>query len=77
MSNEMVEVLNLLTGKRGRIRRRLFESPVFNDGILEEVEADQKPYLPEMFRGREENPTTEPEDAEVDETDADEEEDSL
>lgn len=72
MKNEMVEVLNTETGERGRIRRRLFESPVFNgSGILVEVEADQKPYLPEMYKSRVEAP--EPAEAE-DDTDADEEE---
>lgn len=54
MKNEMVEVLNLLTGQRGKIRRRLFESPIFNDGILEEVDPSQKPYVPELFKPRKE-----------------------
>lgn len=60
MKNEMVEVLNTQTGERGRIRRRLFESPVYNgNGILVEVEAGQKPYLPEMFKPRDEAPEIE------------------
>lgn len=72
MKNEMVEVFNIKTGQRGQIRRRLFESPVFNrNGILVEVEADQKPYLPEMYKSRVEDP--EPDEAE-DDTEADEEE---
>lgn len=52
MSNEYVEVLNLETGARGRIRRRLFENPAFNNGILEEVEATQKPYAPELYKSK-------------------------
>ena len=30
----MVEVLNQETGERGRIRRRLFDNPAINNGIL-------------------------------------------
>lgn len=52
MSSAYVEVLNLETGKRGRIRRKLFDSPVFNPGILEEVDASQKPYSPLTFKSR-------------------------
>lgn len=68
MKNEMVEVLNLLTGERGQIRRRLFESPVFNDGILEEVDPEQKPYVPELFKSRVEVDTLDAEEADDDET---------
>lgn len=39
MKSETVVVLNTLTDEIGEIRRRLFESPVFNpDGLLIEVE---------------------------------------
>lgn len=52
MSNEFVDVLNLETGKRGRIRRNLFESPVFNPGVLEEVDPTQKPYTEGFYKSR-------------------------
>lgn len=74
MSNEFVDVLNLETGQRGRIRRNLFESPVFNPGILEEVDPTQKPYVSEMYKDRrneKEEPTTE--DVKADEAEAEEE----
>lgn len=78
MKNEMVEVLNTETGERGRIRRRLFESPVFNrNGILVEVEANQKPYLPEMYKSRVEDDVPKPKKAEAKKADADEKEESL
>lgn len=73
MSNEFVDVLNLETGQRGRIRRNLFESPVFNPGILEEVKPTQKPYLPEMFKNRRDEELTTTEDVEADEAEAEEE----
>lgn len=39
MSEEIVVVRNTLTDEVGEIRRRLFESPVFNpDGLLVECE---------------------------------------
>lgn len=50
MSNEFVEVLNLETGERGRIRRHIFNNPAFNNGILKEVEASQKPYAPGLYK---------------------------
>lgn len=52
MKNELVNVLNLETGERGLIRRRLFESPVFNPGVLVEVDADQKPYVSELYKSK-------------------------
>lgn len=57
--NDMVEVLNQETGQRGRIRRRLFENPVINNGILVEVDPTQKPYIAGMFHPRNEVPTVE------------------
>lgn len=60
MSNEMVNVLNLETGERGRIRRRLFDSPVFNNGVLVEVDGDQKSYVPELYKSKVEDPENEP-----------------
>lgn len=39
MSNDTVIVLNTLTEEVGSIRRKLFDSPVFNpDGLLVEIE---------------------------------------
>lgn len=52
MSNSIVEVLNQETGARGKIRRKWFENPVINNGILVEVDASQKPYVPELFHSR-------------------------
>ena len=53
MKHELVHVLNTQTGQVGDIRRRLFESKVFNpNGLLVEVPNTQKPYLPEMYRAR-------------------------
>lgn len=64
MSNEMVNVLNLETGKTGRIRRRLFDNPVFNNGILVEVDEGQKSYIPELYKSKiEVEPATDAEDS--------------
>ena len=53
MKHELVHVLNTQTGQVGSIRRRLFESRVFNpNGLLVEVPNTQKPYLPEMYRAK-------------------------
>ncbi|QDP65432.1 MAG: hypothetical protein Tp182DCM212571_50 [Prokaryotic dsDNA virus sp.] len=53
MKHELVHVLNTRTGQVGDIRRRLFESKVFNpNGLLVEVPNTQKPYLPEMYRAK-------------------------
>ena len=53
MKHELVHVLNTQTGQVGNIRRRLFESRVFNpNGLLVEVPNTQKPYLPEMYRAK-------------------------
>lgn len=60
MKSEMVVVRNTLTGEIGDIRRRLFESAVFNpDGLLIEVEdtrggcvdcgTSQEDAAPEVF----------------------------
>jgi len=53
MKHELVHVLNTQTGQVGSIRRRLFESRVFNpNGLLIEVPNTQKSYLPEMYRAK-------------------------
>ena len=53
MKHELVHVLNTQTGQVGDIRRRLFESRVFNpNGLLVEVPNTQKSYLPEMYRAK-------------------------
>lgn len=73
MPNDFVNVLNTDSGERGRIRRNLFESEVFNpNGLLVEVDATQKPYLPDMYKSHWEDPET-PEDADADEAEAEEE----
>ena len=53
MKHELVHVLNTQTGQVGNIRRRLFESSVFDpNGLLIEVPNTQKSYLPEMYRAK-------------------------
>lgn len=52
MSADKVTVRNIHTGTVGEIRRVLFENPAINNGILEEVEEDSKPYVPEMHKSR-------------------------
>lgn len=81
MNIDYVEVLNQETGERGRIPRHWFNSKAINNGVLIEVDADQKPYTPELFKSRrvdEVVETSEPglnmPDAEAD-ADANEEED--
>lgn len=73
MANEFVNVLNTESGERGRIRRNLFNSEVFNpNGLLVEVDPTQKPYLPDMYKSHWEEDKT-PEDADADEAEAEEE----
>ena len=74
MSN-FVEVLNLKTGQRGKIRRSLFEHPIFNPGILVEVDPAQKPYVEELYKSKF-DPEDAPEQAEAEEHDSDKEEDN-
>lgn len=50
--NDIVEVMNLDTGERGKIRRKHFENPRINDGILVEVDPEQKPYVSELYKSR-------------------------
>lgn len=57
---DTVRVLNQATGKVGVISRRLFDSPVFNPGILVEVPLEQKPYAPGMFKSRLTEPAIDP-----------------
>lgn len=52
MNIDYVEVLNQETGERGRIPRHWFNSKAINNGVLVEVDADQKPYTPELFKSR-------------------------
>lgn len=72
MKNELVNVLNLETGERGLIRRRLFESPVFNPDILVEVDPEQKPYVSELYKSKVESDLEDTDDSA--ESDEDEEE---
>lgn len=65
----MVEVLNQETGERGRIRRRLFDNPAINNGILVEVDPSQKPYAAELFKSRLTEPAVDPATVEDDEDD--------
>lgn len=52
MSNETVTVLNQETGDVGTIRRKWFDNPAINNGILVEVDPSQKPYVPELFKSK-------------------------
>lgn len=52
MSIETVDVLNLETGERGLIRRDWFENEKINNGILVEVDPDQKPYVADLFKAK-------------------------
>ena len=63
----MVEVLNQETGERGRIRRRLFDNPAINNGVLVEVDPSQKPYAAELFKSRLTEPAVDPATVEDDE----------
>ena len=58
--NDMVEVLNLETGARGKVRRSILEHEYFNPGILVEVDPTQKPYEPEMYKSRLTEPAVDP-----------------
>ena len=58
--NDMVEVLNQDTGERGRIRRRLFDNPAINNGVLVEVDPSQKPYVADLFKSRLTEPAVDP-----------------
>lgn len=60
MSIEIVTVRNKETGDVGTIRRDWFENPVINAGVLEEVEADAKPYVTGMYRSRLTEPAIDP-----------------
>lgn len=60
MSIETVTVRNKETGAVGTIRRDWFENPVINAGVLEEVEADAKPYVTGMYRSRLTEPAIDP-----------------
>lgn len=76
MTIEIVNVMNQETGEVGKIRRDWFENPRINAGVLVEVDPDQKPYAPELFRSRLTEPAIDPTTVEDDETeDPDKEED--
>lgn len=50
MATEYATVLNVNTGQVGTIPRRFLDHPVINRGQLVEVQADTKPYVPELFK---------------------------
>lgn len=52
MSIEMVRVRNLETGEVGVIRRDWFENEKINAGVLVEVDADAKSYVPELYKSK-------------------------
>lgn len=53
MSIELVPVRNTETGQVGVIRRDWLDHPVINkDGILVEVEAGAKSYVPELYKSK-------------------------
>lgn len=47
--NDIVKVLNTQTGETGTIRRKWFDNPRINAGVLVEVKPDTKPYIPELY----------------------------
>lgn len=49
MSNDLVKVMNTRTGETGKIRRRLFNNPRINSGILVEIQPGVKPFVPELY----------------------------
>lgn len=52
MDNDIVKVMNTLTGETGMIRRRLFDNPRINSGILVEVKPNTKPFVPELYTSK-------------------------
>lgn len=52
MSVEKVTVLNTLTGQVGVMRKKHFDSPVFNRGHLVEVEPGKKSYNSALWKPR-------------------------
>jgi hypothetical protein len=58
---EKIAVRNIETGEVGLIRRKLFDNPRINNGILVEVERDAKPYVSELWKSKivEDDETTE------------------
>jgi hypothetical protein len=51
-ANDEIPVLNLETGATGSIRRKWFENPAINQGILVEVDERQKPYVPDLYKSK-------------------------
>lgn len=66
---DWIEVLNDRTGERGRISPAQFR--LVPEGTLRVVTADQKPYVPELFKSKVKEPakTTEEADDASDEED--------
>lgn len=52
MATDLVHVLNTKTGRVGTERRSIFEHKTLNPGVLVEVDANSKPYHPELFKPR-------------------------
>lgn len=52
MAIELVPVRNVETGAVGVIRRDWFENEKINNGILVEVDADAKSYVPELYKSK-------------------------
>jgi len=50
--SDKITVLNTLTGQVGKIRAKLFNSPVFNRGNLVEVDPERKPYVADLWKPR-------------------------
>lgn len=52
MTIKLISVRNLDTGAVGTIREDWFNNPAINDGVLEQVSNDSKPYVPELFKSK-------------------------
>lgn len=52
MAIKLISVRNLDTGAVGKIREDWFNNPAINDGILERVEVDAKPYVAELYKSK-------------------------
>lgn len=52
MAIKLISVRNVDTGAVGTIREDWFNNPAINDGILERVEKDSKPYAAELYKSK-------------------------
>ena len=58
--SDTVNAMNTLTGKVGKVSRRIFEHPVFNPGTLIEIKPGVKRNPPKRSRSRVKEPAVDP-----------------